>query len=117
MVRSTQVNMGLHIFGCRYDVDRAVEYAVTVLHKDTMNHRSIIRLILEMLGVDYDEARSRVFYVPELNMSSVEVLKKAREVAVRALRRLALMRDVSDEDVVKVVVECVREVFRVNIAV
>ena len=117
MVRSTQVNMGLHIFGCRYDVDRAVEYAVTVLHKDTMNHRSIIRLILEMLGVDYDEARSRVFYIPELNMSSVEVLKKAREVAVRALRRLALMRDVSDEDVVKVVVECVREVFGVNIAV
>ncbi len=117
MVRNTQINMGLHIFGCRYNLDKAVEYAVTVLQKDTMNYRSIIRLILEILGIDYDAARSRVFYVHELGMSSIEVLKKARDVAVRALRRLAEMGEVSDEDIVKVVTDCVRDVFGVNMAV
>jgi len=116
-VRNTQINMGLHIFGTRYDLDRAVEYAVTVLHKDTGNYRSIIRLIVELLGLDYDQVRTRTYYIKDLGMSSIDVLKKAREVAIRALRRLAMMKNVSEEDVIRIVTECVREVFRVNVAV
>ncbi len=114
-VRSTQINLGLHIFGCRYDIDRAVEYAVTVLHKDTPTYRSVIRVILELLGVDYDEARSKCFYIPRLGMSSVEAVKKAREVAILALKKLANMNEPSDDVIFNTVIECVRNVFGIDV--
>ncbi|NPA23240.1 MAG: cobaltochelatase subunit CobN [Crenarchaeota archaeon] len=114
-VRSSQINLGLHVFGCRYDLDRAVEYAVTILHKDTACYRSIIRLVSELLGVNYDEARSRCFYIPHLGMTSIEVLKKARDVAICTLRELSYEESPSDDDIFHTVVDCVREVFRVDI--
>ncbi len=86
MVKNTQINLGLHVFGKAPDVERAVEYAVTVLHKDSPRAPSIIRTIVELLGLDYDELRKNPgMYIEKFGMCAREILSKARRVAYEAL--------------------------------
>ena len=51
VVRGSQVNMGLHVFGepCR-DLRRLSEYVVTAMSYDTHRYPSIKRVLAEVLG-------------------------------------------------------------------
>ncbi len=116
MVRSTQINMGLHILGNEYPIDKSIEYAVTVMYKDSFGFNSIIRIILELLGVDYDYVRKHPdIYFREFGMTGLELIKKAREVAVKTLHRLISKgSNVSDGDILNTLLDTVREVFKIS---
>jgi len=116
LVKNTQINMGLHIFGCEYSSDRCVEYVLAILHKDSFRCPSIIRVILEMLGLDYDYVRSRPdIYIDKLGMTGLEVINKAREVARRVIMKLLDRYDVDDFEILRTILDTVREVFNISL--
>jgi cobaltochelatase CobN len=89
MVRGTQINMGLHVFGCSpTDPSKLANYAVTVMAYDSHNFPSIIRTIAEYVGLDYDEMRANPLRVNELGMTNSETLEVIRRVAVKVVEVL-----------------------------
>jgi cobaltochelatase CobN len=89
MVRSTQINMGLHVFGSSpIDPSKLANYAVTVMAYDSHDFSSIIRTIAEYLGLDYDEMRANPLRVNELGMTNSETLEVIRRVAVKVVEVL-----------------------------
>jgi cobaltochelatase CobN len=92
MVRGTQINMGLHVFGSSpTDPSKLANYAVTVMAYDSHNFPSIIRAVAEYVGLDYDEMRANPLGVNELGLTNSEALEALRKVAVRVVE--ALLRD------------------------
>jgi len=89
MVRGTQINMGLHVFGSSpTDPSKLANYAVTVVAYDSHNFPSIIRTIAEYMGLNYDEIRTNPLGVNELGMTNSETLEAIRRVAVRVVESL-----------------------------
>jgi len=89
MVRGTQINMGLHIFGHPPDdPSKLANYAVTVMMYDSHNFPSIVRVMAEFMGLDYDRMRSNPSEVNELGLTNSETLELIRRAAVRALERI-----------------------------
>jgi cobaltochelatase CobN len=92
MVRGTQINMGLHVFGSSpTDPSKLANYAVAVMAYDSHNFPSIIRAVAEYVGLDYDEMRANPLGVNELGLTNSEALEALRKVAVRVVE--ALVRD------------------------
>lgn len=89
MVRGTQINMGLHIFGyIPNDSSKLANYAVTIMMYDSYNYPSIIRVIAEYMGLDYDKMRSNPSEVNELGLTNSETLELIRRVAIRVLEHI-----------------------------
>ncbi len=89
MVRSTQIEMGLHVFGhSPEDLNTLARYAATVLSFDTPTVPSIRRVIVEALGLDYDWVRESPEAVNKLGLTNSETLELAHRMAVRVLERL-----------------------------
>jgi len=89
MVRGTQINMGLHVFGYSpTDPSKLANYAVTVMAYDSHNLPSIIRTIAEYVGLDYDEMRADPLRVNELGMTNSETLEVIRKIAVKVVETL-----------------------------
>ena len=89
MVKNTQINLGLHVFGKAPDIDKTVEYVVTLFLKDTPRSKSVLRLVVEALGLDYDYLRDHPeVYVRELGMTGRELLDKIRKALIHVLHEL-----------------------------
>jgi len=89
MVRGTQIDMGLHIFGHPpEDPSKLATYAVTVMTYDSYNYPSIVRVIAEFMGLNYDRMRSNPSEVNELGLTNSETLELIRKVTIKALERI-----------------------------
>jgi len=89
MVRGTQVNLGLHVFGSSPgEVSRLANYAVTAMAYDSHNFPSIIRTVADYLGLDYEEMRANPSGVNELGLTNSETLEAIRKAAVRVVEGL-----------------------------
>ncbi|MGC9021385.1 MAG: cobaltochelatase subunit CobN, partial [Candidatus Methanodesulfokora sp.] len=89
MVRGTQINMGLHIFGHPpADPSKLANYAVTVMMYDSHNFPSIIRTIAEYIGLNYDEMRANPDRLNELGLTNSETINLIRKAAVRIMESI-----------------------------
>jgi len=106
LVRSSQVNMGLHVLGEPPRGRRLAEYVVTAMAYDSYYSPSIRRVLAEYLGLDYDELRKKPLEVnPRFGVPNKDLLAKLDQVAVYVLERLLEKRDASDEAVLDLVRE------------
>lgn len=97
MVRGTQINMGLHIFGCSpADPSKLANYAVTVMAYDSHNFPSIIRTIAEYIGLNYDEMKANPSEVNELGLTNSETTEMIRKVAVKVVESLIKNPELKD---------------------
>jgi len=88
LVRGSQVNLGLHVFGHPpRDPRRLAEYIATVMAYDSHCCPSIRRALAEAFGLDYDEIRKNPM-ASTGGVSNRELLERLHEVAVRSLERL-----------------------------
>ena len=107
VVRGSQVNMGLHVFGepCR-DLRRLSEYVVTAMSYDTHRYPSIKRVLAEYLGLDYEELRGEPLKVNEKwGLTNRELLDKLHVVAVNVLERLLAQGSCSSASIAELVDE------------
>ena len=90
VVRGTQVNLGLHVFGNPPSTPEALaEHVATVMAYDTHKYPSIRRVLAKCLGLDYDSLRSAGLRVlPDLGMTSTEVLDALHNLAKQVVREL-----------------------------
>ncbi len=90
MVRGTQINLGLHVFGNPPSNPEALaEHVATVMAYDTHKYPSIRRVLAKCLGLDYDSLRSAELSVlPDLGMTSAEVLEALHSLAKQVVRKL-----------------------------
>jgi cobaltochelatase CobN len=97
MVRGTQINMGLHVFGCSpTDPSKLANYAVTVMAYDSHNFPSIIRTITEYIGLNYDELKGNPAGINKLGLTNSETLEIIRKVAVRVVESLLKNPELKD---------------------
>ena len=75
LMRSTAINMGLHIFGKTPDDEKIAKYVISAFYHDSTGTPSIIRILSECTGIDYDSARRRC--TPRL-----EKIRKSAEDAI-----------------------------------
>ncbi len=106
-VRGSQVNLGLHILGDPpADLRRLAEYVVTSMEYDSHYSPSIIRVLAESLGLDYDELkRNPLDYNHIFKAANREILSKLHKVAVNTLQKMLMSSDPSRVDVIKLLVE------------
>ncbi len=89
VVRNTQIELGLHIFGhSPKDSKTLANYATTVLSFDTPLTPSIRRVVAEALGLDYDYMRRNPGGVNEFGRTNSEMLDVIHKIAVNVLERL-----------------------------
>ena len=89
MVRGTQINLGLHVFGHPpEDPSKLANYAVTVMAYDSHNFPSIIRVIADYMGLDYDEMRTNPGKLNELGLTNSETINLIREAATKVVERI-----------------------------
>ena len=106
MVRGTQVNMGLHVFGHPpEDPGRLAEYVATAMAYDAPSLPSIRRVLAEYLGLDYDEMRRNPSAINKLGMTNSEALSMLHRVAVGVIRRLLEEGDDSEDAILRAVRE------------
>ncbi len=112
-VRGSQVNLGLHILGDPpADPHRLAEYVVTSMEYDSHYSPSIIRVLAESLGLDYDELKKNPLdYNHTFKATNREILSKLHKVAVNTLQKMLMSSDPSRVDVVKLLVEELENVF------
>ncbi len=88
MIRESQINMGLHIFGeAIEDPRRLAEYAITVLLKDSIRMQSIRRIAARVLGLDYDELRRRPHDVNVYGVTNYEALNAIQKALIDVLTK------------------------------
>ncbi len=90
LVRSSQVERGLHVFGSvSKDYSRLAEHVVTVMKYDTGSWPSIIRAVAKYLGLNYELIRSNPEgFCSKLGMSNRKALEVIHKVAKRTLESL-----------------------------
>jgi len=89
MVKGTQINLGLHVFGhAPRETEKLARHAVTALLYDGAKTPSIVRAIAEYLGLDYDYMRSRPQEINKLGLTNAETLETLRKAAVEIVKRL-----------------------------
>jgi cobalamin biosynthesis Mg chelatase CobN len=90
MVRSSQVEDGLHIFSkADYDSVKLAKAATTVMEFDTPSWRSILRAVATYLGLDYDDIISNpAGFCKHLGVSNRKAKEVLMEIAQKALEKL-----------------------------
>ncbi len=114
MVRNTQINLGLHIYGYPpEDLDKLAEYVCTVMMNDTVNYPSILRVLAEYLDLNYDELRDHPEKVNRFGVTNREMLNILRNAAVGIIRELISVMDregdVTDERIIGLVEDYLRK--------
>ncbi|MDK2795928.1 MAG: cobaltochelatase CobN [Archaeoglobaceae archaeon] len=89
-IRETQIELGLHIFGSS-NREKAIEYVITAMAKDTHSYPSIRRVLAEYLGLDYDELKERPMEVNRLGLINTETMRFLHKTALEVLKRLVDM--------------------------
>jgi len=103
MVRGTQINLGLHVFGSSpEDPERLAQYAAAVLAYDSARSASIRRVLAEYLGLGYDEMRRKPLEVNKLGMTNAETLDILHKAAVEVIKQLISLPR-SEEAIIHVV--------------
>lgn len=107
LVRGSQVNMGLHVFGSPPREPRKLaEYVVTAMRYDSHYSPSIRRVLAEYLGLDYEEFRKEPMKVNErYGVLNREVLQKLHPVAVSVLEKLISLNSSEPNLIAKLVEE------------
>ncbi len=109
-VKTTQINLGLHVLGNPPRNEKLAKYVVTVLMYDSPYSKSIIRTLVEYLGYDYDGLRKgEVKYIPELKMTSNELFSKIYEASVEIVHKLLMKNVVDDYEILSTVDEVLRK--------
>ncbi len=76
LVRGTQINLGLHVFGNPPEKQKLAEYVVSAMAYDSHYSPSIRRVIAESIGMDYDEIRKNGQELDNIHRVAVKVLEK-----------------------------------------
>ncbi|GAB6100965.1 cobaltochelatase subunit CobN [Thermococcus atlanticus] len=88
LMRGSQINLGLHIFGYPpKDPGRLAEYIATAMAYDSHAFPSIKRVIAEAAGLDYDEIRKNPLEAAN-GFANRELLHIFHKIAVKSLERL-----------------------------
>jgi cobaltochelatase CobN len=87
LMRSTQINLGLHVFGNPPNAEKLAEYVVTAMAYDSHTCPSIRRVIAEAIGLDYDRIRKNPLETTG-NFTNRELLEIFHNIAVKILSRL-----------------------------
>ncbi len=90
LIKSTQVEKGLHVFGkTPTDSDELAETVVVIMRYDTSSWPSIRRAVAEYLGLNYDELlRKPSEYCKVLGTTNRRVLELLDKIAVEVLKKL-----------------------------
>jgi len=108
-VKSTQINLGLHIFGKIPEFEKLIEYTITALMYDSVYSKSIIRVLCEYLGFNYDELRKEPLKInEELGLTNSEILKEITKLAKEILKKLITTGKYDDETILQTVSECIK---------
>ena len=88
LMRGSQINLGLHIFGHPpKEPERLAEYIATAMAYDSYAFPSIKRVIAEAVGLDYDEIRKNPLETTN-GFTNRELLEIFHRIAVKSLGRL-----------------------------
>ncbi|AIF69208.1 cobaltochelatase [Palaeococcus pacificus DY20341] len=88
LMRGSQINLGLHIFGYPpKEPERLAEYIATAMTYDSYASPSIRRAIAEAIGLDYDEIRKNPLETTN-GFTNRELLEIFHKIAVKSLERL-----------------------------
>ncbi|HIP88878.1 MAG TPA: cobaltochelatase subunit CobN [Thermococcus paralvinellae] len=88
LMRGSQINLGLHVFGCPpKEPNRLAEYVATAMAYDSYSHPSIRRVIAEAMGLDYDGIRKNPLEMTD-GFTNMELLDILHRIAVKSLERL-----------------------------
>ncbi len=88
-VRSTQIELGLHVFGhSPTDPKTLASYVATILNFDAPLIPSIRRTIAEALGLDYDLMRRNPTDINRFGKTNSETLEILHKIAVNVLEKL-----------------------------
>ena len=88
LMRGSQINLGLHIFGHPpKKPERLAEYIATAMAYDSYASPSIRRVIAEAIGLDYDEIRKNPLETTN-GFTNRELLGIFHKIAVKSLERL-----------------------------
>ena len=88
LMRGSQINLGLHIFGYPpKEPERLAEYIATAMAYDSHASPSIRRVIAEAIGLDYDGIKRNPLETTN-RYTNRELLEIFHRIAVRSLERL-----------------------------
>ncbi|WP_148883764.1 cobaltochelatase subunit CobN [Thermococcus aciditolerans] len=88
LMRGSQINLGLHIFGYPpNEPERLAEYVATAMAYDSYASPSIKRVIAEAVGLDYDELKKNPLGTTN-GFTNRELLEVFHRIAVKSLERL-----------------------------
>ncbi|WP_280922591.1 cobaltochelatase subunit CobN [Thermococcus stetteri] len=88
LMRGSQINLGLHIFGYPpNEPERLAEYVATAMAYDSYSSPSIKRVIAEAIGLDYDELKKNPLGTTN-RFTNRELLEIFHRIAVKSLERL-----------------------------
>ncbi|NJD98917.1 cobaltochelatase subunit CobN [Thermococcus sp. LS1] len=88
LMRGSQINLGLHIFGYPPgEPERLAEYVATAMAYDSYASPSIRRVIAEAVGLDYDELKKNPLGTTN-GFTNRELLEIFHKIAVKSLERL-----------------------------
>ena len=88
LMRGSQINLGLHIFGYPpKEPERLAEYIATAMAYDSHASPSIRRVIAEAIGLDYDELKKNPLGTTN-GFTNRELLEIFHRIAVKSLERL-----------------------------
>lgn len=88
LMRGSQINLGLHIFGHPpKEPRRLAEYVITAMSYDSYYSPSIMRAMAEAVGLDYDKMRKDPMGTTN-GFANRELLEALHKVAVKSLESL-----------------------------
>ncbi|ANF22642.1 cobaltochelatase subunit CobN [Thermococcus piezophilus] len=88
LMRGSQINLGLHVFGCPpKEPNRLAGYVATAMAYDSYSSPSIKRVIAEAMGLDYDELKKNPLGTTN-GFTNRELLDIFHKIAVKSLERL-----------------------------
>ena len=88
-VRGSQINLGLHVFGNpTRDPSKLADYVVTIMNYDSHSFPSIIRVLAECLGLDYDELRNEPLKTNEFGLTNSETIEILRKTAIKVIEKV-----------------------------
>jgi len=90
LVRTSQIEDGLHIFGeANYDSAKLSKTVTTLMEFDTPNWKSILRAVATYIGLNYDEIISNpAGFCKKLNVSNRKAKEILMEISQKTLKKL-----------------------------
>lgn len=112
MVKSTQIEMGLHVFGYPpTDTFKLANYIATAMMYDSHSFPSIRRVLAEYLGLNYDWMKTNPNSVNKFKLTNSETLNLLHKVAVNIIEKL-LRNPLLKNDIPTLVTEELKFIFR-----